>query len=327
MSGEARSAVRSAGLYVLLAYGISWGLLIPMIKEGLQESWLNIGVAGPAIAAMILSRRESGWRFRLNVGRLGLLVGATALCWIALCWHEEWMSSGPTALRFHLWLLVPSLVPAWILSGAASGDSGARDLIRRLVHKPTWWSVSPLVCWPVFLLVPAGSAYLLHQPLTLPKAGASSLVTIVQGAGLLAYNVLFVAVEEEPGWRGFMLDKLQTRYSPLVSSMIVWLPWSLWHGPLDYFRPVHFSPAFWILLRLVMPIPLNILLAWFYNRSGRSIQATAMFHASMNTFPLLLPNYQPAFALLFFGAGYAVVNGRMWRTPVMRRPEFAASVD
>jgi membrane protease YdiL (CAAX protease family) len=40
-------------------------------------------------------------------------------------------------------------------------------------------------------------------------------------------------VSEEPGWRGFLLPRLQDRFSPLVASLLVWFPWALWHAPLD----------------------------------------------------------------------------------------------
>jgi uncharacterized protein len=183
------------------------------------------------------------------------------------------------------------------------------------MHRPTAWSLAPVVCWPFFLLVPAAIAHVFHQPLTRPGFTGTWGAVIAQSGAFFVYNILFVGVEEEPGWRGFLLDRLQLRFSPLIASLMVWLPWSLWHGPLDYYRPVHFTLVFWILLRLVMAIPTNILLAWFYNRSGRSIQATALFHASMNTFPFILPYYQPAFVLLFAWAGYAVVSGRMGRSP------------
>jgi uncharacterized membrane protein YadS len=66
-------------------------------------------------------------------------------------------------------------------------------------------------------------------------------------------------------------------------------------------------------IRVIFLIPLVILLTWLYNRSGRSIQASAMFHASMNTFPFILPYSVPGFALLFGVAGYVIVADRMWR--------------
>jgi len=69
--------------------------------------------------------------------------------------------------------------------------------------------------------------------------------------------------------------------------------------PLAYYRPVGFTLVQEILLRVVTLIPLTIILTSFYNRSSRSIQATAIFHASMNTFPFVLPYYSLAWGTFF----------------------------
>lgn len=37
---------------------------------------------------------------------------------------------------------------------------------------------------------------------------------------------------EEIGWRGFLLPKLLSKYSPLKSSLVIGVIWSLWHLPL-----------------------------------------------------------------------------------------------
>jgi membrane protease YdiL (CAAX protease family) len=37
---------------------------------------------------------------------------------------------------------------------------------------------------------------------------------------------------EEIGWRGFLLPKLLSIYSPLKSSLVIGVIWSLWHLPL-----------------------------------------------------------------------------------------------
>ena len=125
-------------------------------------------------------------------------------------------------------------------------------------------------------------------------------------------NVLFAGIQEEPGWRGFHFDRLQTRFAPLAASLLVWLPWALWHAPVDYYRPVRFSLVQEILLRVVFLIPLTVILTWFYNRSGRSIQVVVFFHAAMNTFPYLFAYYQPAWFGVFVFAAYAVIMDRMW---------------
>jgi membrane protease YdiL (CAAX protease family) len=49
--------------------------------------------------------------------------------------------------------------------------------------------------------------------------------------------LLFVlGIDEEIGWRGFLLAGLLRRRSPIVASTIVVAAWAVWHSPL-YFVP------------------------------------------------------------------------------------------
>jgi membrane protease YdiL (CAAX protease family) len=238
--------------------------------------------------------------------------------WIVLSLYYTWRSS--SHLSFHLVsfrldprLLVCAAFPAWILSGIFSKDAGVRGLVKRLVHPSDSWTLLAFLLFPLILGLPAIVAYLLHRHLMMPMGHGGVLASVAVAMVMFLYNLLFAAVLEEPGWRGFLLDRLQRRYSPLLASLIVWLPWALWHAPLDYFRPVRFSLVMYLEIRVIFLIPLVIILTWLYNRSGRSIQTAVIFHASMNTFPFVLPYFMPGFALLFVVAAYAVVADRMWR--------------
>jgi hypothetical protein len=70
------------------------------------------------------------------------------------------------------------------------------------------------------------------------------------------------------------------------------------------------------LIRVVFLMPMTIILAWFYNRCGANLLTVVIFHAAMNTFPFLLPNYPPAYALVILFAIAVIFTDRMWR----RRP-------
>jgi membrane protease YdiL (CAAX protease family) len=43
-------------------------------------------------------------------------------------------------------------------------------------------------------------------------------------------------LSEELGWRGYAIDALQAKWSALVSSLVVGIFWSVWHGPLFFIR-------------------------------------------------------------------------------------------
>jgi uncharacterized protein len=311
ITGE--SPTKAIALYLLLAFGISWLLLVGAIKLGLGEEYLNIGVAGPAIAALILSARNHKNENPFSRAQLLCFSCTWVLCWFVICLHYLWRNADTLQVRLNPWLLIPASIPAWILSSAFSGNQGIRTLVRRIVHTPDRWSLFALAFIPVMLGFPTLVAYALHAKLVSPEVRSSPFANFADGFVFFLFNLLFVAVEEEPGWRGFLLDRLQRKFSPLVSSLFVWLPWAAWHAPLDYYRPVRFDWVTYVLLRVVFLIPLTVVLTWLYNRSNRSIQSTAIFHASMNTAPFVMPYYQPAWILLFVFTGYAIISSKMWK--------------
>lgn len=128
-------------------------------------------------------------------------------------------------------------------------------------------------------------------------------------------NLFFTAFFEEPGWRGYLLPNLQRRFSPLFSTLLVWLPWALWHAPLDFSGGIGHNLLYYVQVRVVFLIPITIIMTWIYNRSGGNLFSTAIFHAGMNTFPFVLPYAPPVLGLIFVWAGHAVFVDRMWRQP------------
>lgn len=309
--------IRPAGAgmwtYLALAFSFSWIAWLLAIKLHSREEFLNFGAAGPAFAAMILSRNQQRNRSSSSLRRIVIFSVLLLFCWAILALHYSWRGSDNLRFDVSAWLLGPAVLPAWIISATLSKDAGVRCLLRRLVHPPSRWSVIALLLFQAIQIGPAVLAHLFHQPLTTPDNAGPATVVVATSTIFLLYNVFFVAVLEEPGWRGFLLERLQEKWSPLVASMAVWLPWALWHAPLDYFRPVRFSLVMYLELRVASMIPLVIILTWLYNRSGRSVQSSAMFHASMNTFPFVLPYYAPGFGSLFVIAAFAILADRMWR--------------
>jgi membrane protease YdiL (CAAX protease family) len=141
---------------------------------------------------------------------------------------------------------------------------------------------------------------------TLPRVVASGAVTFL-------YSLFFTGILEEPGWRGFLLPRLEQRFSPLLASVLVWAPWALWHAPLDFSGSVGHSWISYLQIRVVFFLPITIIFTWLYNRSQGNILSTAIFHAGMNTFPFVLPYAPKMLGLILLWAVYVVVAERMWR--------------
>jgi membrane protease YdiL (CAAX protease family) len=299
--------------YIGLAYAMSWLALIPLIRLHANEEVLIFGICGPAFAAMLLSRSGASEPDRRQ--RLLWFLAMTLAGWVVLIFTSEWRG-----VRVHWpvhvkpWLIFPAMLPAWVISGAFSKDSGIRALLRTLVRPPNWrWPAVALLSMPVFLLLPAGIARIFGAPLQWPAQQSSVWAYAASGIVKFGYSLLFAAVLEEPGWRGFLLERLQHKFSPLLASLLVWLPWAFWHAPLDFGGWVANSLILYLEIRVIFLIPLTILTTWIYNRSGHAVLAAAIFHASFNTFPLVLPFMPKMYALIFVWAGYVVVNDRMWR--------------
>jgi membrane protease YdiL (CAAX protease family) len=51
-------------------------------------------------------------------------------------------------------------------------------------------------------------------------------------APLLLFVTLLGGGNEEPGWRGFALPRLQTRWTPVRATFLLGAVWALWHVPI-----------------------------------------------------------------------------------------------
>lgn len=178
--------------------------------------------------------------------------------------------------------VVGSALPAFLVVAAIHGRDGVRDLARRTLR----WRVE--VRWYVFaiLFVPITAvltATALVGPAPLEALGENwpLLLTFVLPYLLFA---LFSNLAEEIGWTGFLFDRLQDRYAPLKASLIVWVPWALFHLPGFYEETGSALGALQVLGIFAIPqLCSRVLVAWLYNNTNRSVFLVGLFHAAFNT--------------------------------------------
>lgn len=94
---------------------------------------------------------------------------------------------------------------------------------------------------------------------------------------------------EEPGWRGFALPRLQERYTPLISSLIVGVVWTLWHAPPGIIEIGFVEWAVTLPFYMITVTGISIVTTWIYNHSGGSVLLAMIFHASVNVTQSLYP--------------------------------------
>jgi uncharacterized protein len=312
-NNERPAPLQVAWLFLALAFAIPWLLLILGIREKWGEDYLIFGVAGPAIAAMILARKSLS-STRGGIARVIASLGVVLLGWIILLMSRQWRAGTVEPLRWNAWLILPALMPALVCWGALGAEGAKGQWLRSLIVPTNWrWPIIAFFAWPAFLLIPAELFHLAGGRLAMPAGAKLSGAYLATSAVMFAKELLFAGVLEEPGWRGFLLPRLEARYSPLLASVLVWLPWAAWHAPLDFTSWLGHSLMSYVQIRVVYFLVISILMTWLYNRSGRSLLTVVVFHAGFNTFPFVLPYAPPMLALIFLCAIAAIISDRMWK--------------
>jgi membrane protease YdiL (CAAX protease family) len=99
------------------------------------------------------------------------------------------------------------------------------------------------------------------------------------------FLVDFITNGEEIGWRGYVLPRLQAKYSALISTLILGVIWGLWHLPkfLSHWSIVSFG---WFMLHVLAS---SVILTWLYNSTRGSLLIVTIMHASSNTAGVFFP--------------------------------------
>jgi membrane protease YdiL (CAAX protease family) len=119
-------------------------------------------------------------------------------------------------------------------------------------------------------------------------------------------------LNEEPGWRGFAMPRLQSRFSPLVAILFVGTFWGLWHVPL-HLMGMYYGGAWGALIR-IQELPRAVLFTWIYNRTKGSLLLTILFHAAINTAGFFLPRSFPMILVVCtLTAILVAIKERMWK--------------
>jgi len=159
----------------------------------------------------------------------------------------------------------------------------ARQIVR--------WRVAPRWYLAAFVL-PLLAVGLASVAITL--LGTTVDPTVLSGRLSLVFgSYVFVALigggNEEPGWRGFALPRLEERYAPVPATLILGVVWAFWHLPQLVADPNAVYSFAWlvnelpgIVLRVINIVGFAFLLTWIYNGT-ESVLLALLLHAGINT--------------------------------------------
>jgi len=182
--------------------------------------------------------------------------------------------------------LFGSALPAFLVMAALHGRAGVHDLARRCLR---WrvgvhWYLVALLGLPITVMLAASVIFGL-APLNALVDKWPLLFTVMLPDLLL--RIVFFNLAEEIGWMGFLQARLQDRHGPLKASVMVTLPFALWHVP-DVMIEFGLTPLaldFYLLLGAFAIAQLlgRVVIMWLYNNTNRSVLLVGLFHSTYNT--------------------------------------------
>jgi uncharacterized protein len=226
-----------------------------------------------------------------------------------------WVLAVLTGLQLMPGLSVSALMAfcpmaaALILVYRSGGTADAKALLKRSFDfkriKSKRWLLPILLLMPTVSLVVYGLMRWMDTPL--PVAQFNLI------PALLIFLAFFVgALGEELGWSGYALDPMQERWGALGASLILGLVGILWH--LTPLLLMGHSPT-WIAWWCLYALSFRIFTVWLYNNTGKSVFATALFHATLNLSYMLFPVGGSYFDMRLAGlvmVGVAVLVIAIW---------------
>lgn len=211
------------------------------------------------------------------------------------------------------------LIAATILTRREGGGAAVRALYARLLH----WRVHPRYYVVAFIL----PAVLLTGSLfSLNLAGRHGPIEYVPAIGALAVGVV-ISAAEEVGWRGYAQPRLQERWGPFASGVLIGVLWYLWHIPMFLGLGVPLNLVFVMVLYFAGA---GLLLSWVHNGTGGSLLVASLVHlgAHLNNSSRALPDdVLPlvAHAIIFAGLGLIVMRRSFGKKRSKKGPEAPAA--
>jgi len=306
--------------YFVLTYLVTWTLLFlfqPLLLEGqiFVAPLVILGVFAPALvsiglSAVLSSRPRQGSRKPAVIAFIVVWILSSMIIILQLIVLQQAVWS----IFVGIAGFITGLLPAFVASSVFSTIPGVRAHLRTYI-KPRGsfgYYLLALVLFPAIWLL--GNLLSRAQGMDIPFSSYPTVDFKLAGMVILfyLYNIIFGGLSEEPGWRGFALPRLQAKFSPLVSSLILGVFWAVWHAPARFggieAKSLSDTLVEWVLILLV-----TVIFTWLFNRTKGSILVTVLVHPAMNTTSIFLNASIGRNILLLVFTAFVILLDKMWK--------------
>lgn len=206
-------------------------------------------------------------------------------------WSLPWLYQQGWINQLPNWWGLGSFGPSLagiIIIGLLYGSSGLKRLFKRLIQFKASFKLYLVVAFlPIGILITT----LALGKLLFNAQYDWSLLPTVSGFSLLFIQVLILGgpMNEELGWRGFALPKLQQSTSALTASLWIGSVWAIWHLPL-FMADIPGYTLMPFYLYWLNTLALAIIFTWLYNTGKGQLWLSVLLHTFFNTINwLMLP--------------------------------------
>ena len=223
----------------------------------------------------------------------------------AMAYAFSWIMSIPYILAqwgilhgdYRIIFVIKSFGPflaAFIMTSMMEGKEGVLRLRQsiRQVHAGWQWYLFILLGVPTLMLLgiavmPGALASFQGFPPHFSVVYLVTFVLIFFGGGPLG---------EEPGWRGFALPRMQSRFGALWGTLLLGVLWTFWHLPDFLTDAQRGGPGANLVTLLTINLPIFLLMVtamaviftWVFNHTRGSVFISILLHASINTFGVVM---------------------------------------
>ncbi len=303
----------------ILAYLSTWLLFLPFFLTGDEAASGILALVGlfcPAFANILISRVIAPERDQISRSKRRLAFLAVWIVAVGVFMLHVKMTSGYVAPFAIVIYAVIGLLPASVLASAFSKFPEVRKGLKSILDPrghALWYLFALIVPWIIkWISIPINTR-LGWIPLSDPDKIADPSRWMGMLAASFLYGLIFAGgLNEEAGWTGFALPRLQSTFSPLAASILLWVLWNSWHIPM-YFAGI-WNPSIVDLIRsLVGSFFGRFIFTWLFNRTKGGVLTAILFHASANSSFEFLPSTYVHMVLDSLLAAFLIIKARMWQ--------------